>query len=172
MERIAKFEKVSWEQFLKDLLEKTSFTEEEIKNIYDHITLPKRATKHSAGYDFYAPYSFKLEAGKSTLIPTGIRAKIREDYVLMLYPRSSLGFKYRLQLNNTVGVIDADYYNANNEGHIFAKIINDSREDKMVDISSSEAFLQGIFTPFGITEDDDVDTERIGGVGSTTKRVK
>lgn len=168
MERVARFEKVSFEQFQKDMQD-TGFTSEEIREIYEGISLPRRATKYSAGYDFFAPYAISLKPGQSALIPTGIRVRIREDYVLMLYPRSSLGFKYRLQLNNTVGVIDADYYNAENEGHMFAKIINDSRESREIHISAKDAFIQGIFTPFGITEEDCVDTLRVGGIGSTSK---
>ena len=92
------------------------------------------------------------------------------NYVLKLYPRSGLGFKYRLQLNNTVGIIDSDYYYSDNEGHIFAKITNDSNEGKTVTINNGEGFMQGIFIEYGITVDDDTTEIRNGGFGSTTKK--
>lgn len=169
MNRIAKFEKVSLEQFKKDWEKNFETTETEIGEIYQNIQLPKRATRQSAGYDFYAPVSICLKPGEVKLIPTGIRAKMEDGYVLMLYPRSSLGFKYRMQLNNTVGVIDADYYNASNEGHIMVKFINDSREKINLVIDQGAGMVQGIFTSFGITVDDEVENERVGGLGSTTK---
>ena len=169
MERIAKFEKVSFEQFQKDWKKNFDATEEDIKAIYDSIQLPKRATKQSAGYDFYAPISLQLKPQEVKLIPTGIRAKMVDGYVLMLYPRSSLGFKYRMQLNNTVGVIDADYYFADNEGHIMVKFMNDSRDASTLVIEKGTGMVQGIFMPFGITMDDEVNQERKGGLGSTTK---
>lgn len=169
MEAIAKFEKVSFEQFYKDFSKIFDKTEQEVKQIYDNIHLPKRATKQSAGYDFYAPVDLEIQPGQVVLIPTGIRAKMREDYVLMLYPRSSLGFKYRMQLNNTVGVIDADYYNAQNEGHIMCKFINDSRDNKVLILQAGVGMIQGLFMSYGITIDDEVTEERTGGIGSTTK---
>ena len=85
------------------------------------------------------------------------------------YPRSGLGFKFRLQLNNTVGIIDSDYYNSDNEGHIFAKLTNDSNEGKTVQIKAGEGFMQGIFVEYGITVDDSVTDVRNGGFGSTTE---
>lgn len=110
------------------------FSKEELKNLYDNIKIPTRATSGSAGYDFSSPFHFTLEAGETIKVPTGIKCKIDEGWVLQLYPRSGLGFKYRLQLNNTVGIIDSDYYGSNNEGHIFAKITNDSNEDKTITV--------------------------------------
>ena len=97
-------------------------TEEVIREIYDGIRLPKRATAGSAGYDFFAPAAFTLKAGEMTKILTGIRARIDDGWVLKLYPRSGLGFKYRLQLNNTVGIIDSDYFYSDNEGHILQNL--------------------------------------------------
>lgn len=165
--RVAKFELVSYEQF------KSSFDnldENEIKNIYNSLKLPKRATKGSAGYDFFAPFKIVLNPGETIKVPTGIRCYMEPNYVLKLYPRSGLGFKYRLQLNNTVGIIDSDYYNSDNEGHIFAKITNDSNEGKTVTIEALTGFMQGIFVEYGITFDDDASEERNGGFGSTTKK--
>ncbi len=162
MNTVAKFEKVSFEQYAKDV--------EKADEIYENIQLPQRATKGSAGYDFYMPYDLTLVPGQTAKIPTGIRAKIADGWVLCLFPRSGLGFKYRLQLNNTVGIIDADYYLSDNEGHIFAKITNDSNEGKTMTLKQGEGFMQGIFMPFGLAEDDNVQTIRNGGFGSTTKK--
>ncbi|MGN0243433.1 MAG: deoxyuridine 5'-triphosphate nucleotidohydrolase [Lachnospiraceae bacterium] len=168
MKRIAQFMKVSYEQFEQDWKDTFGDTDS-IQNIYDRISLPKRATKASAGYDFYAPMDITLQPGETIKIPTGIRVKMEDNWVLKCYPRSGLGFKYRLQMNNTVGIIDADYYHSDNEGHIFAKITNDTNEEKTVSIKAGTGFMQGIFVEYGITIDDDASEERNGGFGSTTK---
>lgn len=170
MQRIAKFHKVSEEQFLKDWID--TFPEcrkEEASEIYQSVKLPKRATAGSAGYDFYAPVMIALKPGETAKIPTGIRVEMENNWVLKCYPRSGLGFKYRLQLNNTIGIIDSDYFYSDNEGHIFAKMTNDSKEGKIVEVASGEGFMQGIFVEYGITVDDDVTEARNGGFGSTTK---
>ena len=165
MKKVAQFHKVSLEQFTQswDL-------DGDPKAIYEQIQLPKRATKGSAGYDFFTPVAIELKPGQTIKIPTGIRVEMEENWVLKLYPRSGLGFKYRLQLNNTVGIIDSDYFYSDNEGHIFAKITNDSNEDKTVSLEASEGFMQGIFIEYGITFDDDATQIRNGGFGSTTKK--
>lgn len=169
MKRVAKFEKVSFPQF-KEGWEDVFGPQEPgvIEQIYQEIRLPKRATAGSAGYDFFAPAPICLRPGESLKVPTGVRVWMEPEWVLKCYPRSGLGFKYRLQLNNTVGVIDSDYYYSDNEGHIFSKITNDSREGKTVEISAGEGFMQGIFTEYGITLDDCADAVRNGGFGSTT----
>ena len=170
MERIAKFEKVSYNQFLKDFKDTfNNYNDEEIKAIYENIKLPKRATIGSAGYDVFSPIDFSLKPNETIKIPTGIRVKMECGWVLLNFPRSGLGFKYRLQLNNKVGIIDSDYYNADNEGHIFTKITNASNENKTVEVKAGQGFSQGIFMRFGITEDDEVSENRTGGFGSTTK---
>lgn len=170
MERIAKFHKVSYEQFEGDWKDTFGPIEtEEIKRIYEGIRLPARATAGSAGYDFYTPVAVTIRPGEIVKIPTGIRAEMNEGWVLAVFPRSSLGFKYRLQLNNTVGIIDSDYYFSDNEGHIFAKLTNDSKEGKTLTVEVGQGFMQGVFMPFGITEDDAATAVRNGGFGSTTK---
>lgn len=169
MKRIAKFEKVSFEQFEKDFKDCYPESKADIKEVYEAIQLPKRATKGSAGYDYFAPIDIVLKPGETTKIPTGIRCHMEEGWVLMNYPRSGLGFKFRLQLNNTVGIIDSDYYGAKNEGHIMSRITNDSNEGKTVEIKAGTGFIQGIFMEFGICEDDEADALRDGGFGSTTK---
>ncbi|MBO5711211.1 MAG: dUTP diphosphatase [Acholeplasmatales bacterium] len=159
--RIAQFELVSLEEYKKAI--------DNAEEIYADLKLPRRATAGSAGYDFFAPFDIILAPGETIKIPTGIRAKMEANYVLKLYPRSGLGFKYRLQLNNTVGIIDSDYYYSDNEGHIFAKITNDTNEGKTIEIKKGTGFMQGIFLEYGITFDDDVKDVRNGGFGSTTK---
>ena len=166
----AKFYKVSYEQFEEGFLDyNANASKEIIHNIYNELKLPKRATKGSAGYVFYTPIDVYLKPGETLKIPTGIRCEMNERWVLMIYPRSGLGFKYRLQLNNTVGVIDSDYFYSDNEGHIFIKITNDSNEGKIVDVKKGQGIAQGIFMQYGIVEDDDVSELRNGGFGSTTR---
>ena len=167
LNRIAEFQKVSKEQFVSDFEDTFGISGNEA---YEALRIPRRATTGSAGYDFYSPLDFTLNPGETIKIPTGIRSKIENGWVLMIYPRSGLGFKFRLQLNNTVGVIDSDYYNSDNEGHIMIKITNCSNENKTLSVKAGEAFAQGVFTPFGITYDDDADGERNGGFGSTTEQ--
>ena len=168
MNRIAQFSKVSYLQFAKDWKNTfESYDDETILKIYNNIKLPKRATSGSAGYDFYSPLSFTLKPSESIKIPTGIRVKINDGWFLSCYPRSGLGFMYRLQLNNTVGIIDSDYFNSSNEGHIMIKLTNASVEDLTLELSEGAAFAQGIFTEYGITFDDEASGVRDGGFGST-----
>lgn len=168
MQRIAKFSKVSWEQFAKDWKDGfVGINDEAIRKIYCGIDVPKRATKGSAGYDFFSPIGFTLPHGNTIKIPTGIRCEMNEDWVLMCFPRSGLGFKYRLRLNNTVGIIDSDFFFSDNEGHIFIKLTNEG--DYPMTVKAGDGFAQGIFLQYGITEDDTVTEKRNGGFGSTTK---
>ena len=164
--KIAKFEKVSYEQFKEDMSKTFNLDDNTIKDIYDKIILPKRATRQSAGYDFYAPITFSLNGDNDMIIPTGIRCNINDGWVLQLYPRSGHGFKYGLHLLNTVGIIDSDYYYANNEGHIMVKLSSKSH----CGIEEGQAFCQGIFMSYGITTDDNTTQTRIGGFGSTDKK--
>ena len=158
MKRIAQFFKVSESEYLKSGSLET----------YQDVILPRRATAGSAGYDFFAPEEFTLLPNQTAKIATGVRVRIDEGWVLKIYPRSSLGFKYRLRLDNTVGIIDSDYFNADNEGHIFIKITN--LGDKALTVEKSKAFAQGVFVEYGITVDDDCNEERTGGFGSTDKK--
>ena len=167
MKKIALFEKVSLNQYLIDMKKNFNFSDEEITELYNNIVLPKRATTGSAGYDFKVPFELKLNKDETLKIPTGIRVKMEPSWVLMLFPRSSLGFKYRMQLDNTVGIIDSDYYYSDNEGHIILKITNDSKQENQMIVEKNKGVCQGIFFEFGITEDDDVIETRNGGFGST-----
>ena len=170
MKKIAKFHKVSYGEFEKAWKgEFPEAKEDEIKAVYEELKLPKRATRGSAGYDFYTPFNIILKPGEMVKVPTGIRVEMEEGWVLKLYPRSGLGFKFRLQLNNTVGIIDSDYYGSVNEGHIQVKLTSASREGKTVEVDAGTGFSQGIFVEFGITVDDEADEVRNGGFGSTTR---
>ena len=170
MKRVGRFHKVSEKRFLEDW--KDTFgevQEEDVQKIYGDIRLPQRATSGSAGYDFFSPVDFTLQPGETVKIPTGIRVEMEPNWVLKCYPRSGLGFKFRLQMNNTVGIIDSDYFYSDNEGHIFAKLTNDTNEERTVALKAGTGFMQGIFVEYGITFDDDVTDIRNGGLGSTTK---
>lgn len=169
MKRIARFEKVSFEQFKKDVLKHIPrpYTDKEIKDIYDTIVLPTRATTGSAGYDFKCPFNnIFVDYNSGVVIPTGIRVKIDDGWVLSLYPRSGLGFSHGVELANTVGIIDSDYYNSDNEGHIMVKLTR-KFNNGIVMLDAGKAFAQGVFTEFGITEVDDACGIRNGGFGST-----
>ena len=170
MKRIAQFFKVSFDQFFIDYSNLfPSVTEKEIREMYNRIALPQRATEGSAGYDFFTPVMITLKPKQSIQIPTGIRVKLEPGWMLQCYPKSGHGTKFRLQLDNTVGIIDSDYFYAKNEGHILVKISNDSNEQKTLKIFPNKAFCQGIFVEYGITIDDEVSEKRIGGFGSTKK---
>ncbi len=170
MNKVGRFGKVSKKQFLDDLNKRFKNISDEDK-IYEEIKKPKRGTKGSAGYDFYLPMDIVLEAGESIVIPTGIRAYMIEGWVLTCFPRSGLGMKYRLQLDNTVGIIDSDYFYADNEGHIMIPLTNDSKQGKTLELKAGDRFAQCIFMPFGIVEDDDCQEIRTGGFGSTDKKL-
>ena len=167
MKQIAQFQKVSLNQYISDMKKVFDLDDGILKQYYDEIILPKRATSGSAGYDFKLPFEVKLQPNETIKVPTGIRVKMETNWVLLLVPRSSLGFKYRLQLDNTVGVIDSDYYNSDNEGHISLKLSNDTKEGKVLELEKNKGICQGIFFEFGITIDDDTVEKRNGGFGST-----
>lgn len=178
MNQIAKFEKVSYEQFKKDWLasdpalkaaldtapesEKTGLLNA-IFGIYCKIRLPERATEGSAGYDFFLPINLHMEPGKTYKFPTGIRCQIDQGWVLTLFPKSGLSFKCGTKFLNVIPVIDSDYYNSDNEGHILMGMT----VDQMVDFTAGQKIAQGVFLPFGITTDDNVKEKRNGGFGST-----
>lgn len=153
------FKKISFKQFKKDITED--------KNLYEEYILPKRATKFSAGYDFFSLFDFQIRPGEIKKIPTGIKVNMNIDEVLFIVVRSSQGFKYNIRLVNQVGVIDKDYYNNNdNEGHIWLKLHNQG--DKDYNVKKGDAICQGIFTKFLTIDEDEVLEERVGGIGSTS----
>lgn len=169
--RVALFEKVSKEQYIKDMLGHNliSIDNKEVLDWYEDIQLPVRGTRGSAGYDFICPVDIELKPGEELVVCTGVRCMMKENWVLKAYPRSSSGTRYRIQFNNTVPILDSDYYFSENEGHIMFKIINDGREGKVFKLNKGEKLCQGVFVEYGITVDDDVETVRTGGFGSTGK---
>ena len=154
-----KFEKISLKEFIKD----TGLTEKE----YNQVQIPCRATQNSAGYDFHLLEDLTLKPNEIKKIPTAIKAKMNKDEVLLIYVRSSLGFKYNLRLCNGTGIIDSDYYNnENNEGHIFIKIQNEGTET--IHLKAKDRFAQGIFMKYLTTDNEDkINNTRQGGIGST-----
>ena len=158
---IARFSRVSEEQLRADL------TGWEDPMAREEIPLPRRSTAGSAGYDFVTPVRLELAPGQSAVIPTGMRAEMEAGWVLMLFPRSGLGFRHGIRLRNTVGIIDSDYARAENEGHILVKLENPS--DHLVVIERGERFCQGVFLPCGLAEEEEVLPDRRGGMGSTGK---
>ena len=167
-----KFEKVSLKQFAEDVRKvlMPHATDEQIKEFYDSIELPKRGSKGSAGYDFYCPIPFELKEEEwgdvSITIPTGIRAIMPEDVFLQIVPRSGIGFKTGVYLANTVGIIDSDYAESSNEGHILVKLCSNF---KSLVIDKGDRFVQGIFQKYCVVTDDDAEEKRTGGFGSTGK---
>ncbi len=168
------FEKVSKGQFLKDIEkhQQVNLEEPTIKShmefAYDiFVSPPKRATSGSAGYDFVSPISVCINPGQKIVVPTGIRARMAKEKVLLIVPRSSLGFKYQIGLANTIGVIDSDYYFGDNEGHIMIALENRGQEQVLIE--AGDRFAQGLFVSYFTTDDDDAIGERTGGMGSTGK---
>ena len=158
---IARFEKVSLNQFKQDVLKQLN----DIAFDYENIQIPLRATSGSAGYDFYCPFDLVIKPNETIKIPTGIRCFIENGYVLQIYPRSSLGFKYQMALMNSVGIIDSDYYNADNEGHIIVAIVN--KGDKDIVLNKGDRFVQGVFYKYYLALEQENTNERHGGFGST-----
>ena len=156
---IARFTHVSKAQYAEDMKDREGVLP------LEEIPLPRRATAGSAGYDFVSPLEVTVPPGGTALIPTGIRAEMEEGWVLLLFPRSSLGFRHSLRLANTAGVIDSDYAFAKNEGHIMVKLRNPLPDP--VTIGRGDRFCQGIFLPYGTAEEEDVLAKRSGGIGST-----
>lgn len=168
MQTVAKFEKVSYEEFTRACAQIGLNNPKIVAAIYDAIKLPRRATSGSAGYDFFAPFDIDVPVdGPGSLIPTGIHCKLDPGYVLMLYPRSGLGFKYRMRLSNTIGVIDEDFIGSDSEGHIMAKITNEG--ERPLHIEQGKAFIQGVISPYFLAEEETVTATRNGGMGSTDR---
>ena len=155
------FEKISFEQFKKDIADDI--------DLYNNYILPKRATKYSAGYDFLAINDITIKPGEIVKIPTGYKAKFNNDEALLLMMRSGLGFKYNLRFTNQIGLIESDYYNnESNEGHMWVSIQNEGKEE--ITIKKNNAYCQSVFIKFLITDDDNVTDIRKGGLGSTDRR--
>lgn len=175
---IMHFEKITREQWVKDVINSYQLeylTEghfEKINKLYDGIKLPKRATKYSAGYDFYVNGDVVIPWGDSYIIPTGIRwvcdKEEDKNKALQIYPRSGIGFRTGVRLMNTVGIIDADYWEGNNEGHIMLKLYNPMNSH--LHVKDGDAIVQGVITEYHTCDDEEEIVEkRTGGMGSTDK---
>lgn len=162
---VARFYKVSPQQFYEDLQRVRKDIPKPFIAKYHSIRLPERATRDAAGYDFFMPLSIELMPGMEAHFPTGIRCQITPGWFLMLAPRSGLGFKYYLHMANTVGVIDSEYYASDNEGHIMCKMRNDGHDTVL--LLEGHRYMQGIFVQHGITDNDNATKKRNGGFGST-----
>jgi len=162
--RVGLFEKVSVEAFVT-ACSKIGIPEEAAIKMYTDLELPTRATSGSAGYDFHIPFAVTLAPGQTVEFPTGIRCWMDADWVLVMAPRSGLGFKNRLQLDNTIGIIDSDYFYSDNEGQISIKMTNNGNTE--LELVEGHRVAQGMFLPYGITLNDNVTTTRNGGYGST-----
>lgn len=138
-----------------------------VKVFYD-IKLPARADKRSAGYDFFLPKDVDLHPGRKVMVFLDVKAYMQDDEVLKIYPRSSLGAK-GLTLTNTVGVIDASYYeNAGNDGNIGLSLLNTS--GITIQLKAGDRIAQGVFQKYLVTDEDNVLREsREGGFGSSGK---
>ncbi len=156
-----KFEKISFEQFSKDV--------ENNEDLYNSYSLPVRKTKTSAGYDFESLKDFTLKPNETIKIPTGVKVCMNSDEVLMIFVRSSQGFKYNIRLCNQVGVIDSDYYNnKDNEGHIWIRLQNHGERDYIV--KKGDAIGQGVFMKFlSVDDEEEITNTRESGLGSTNK---
>lgn len=134
---------------------------------YPEAQLPERATKGSAGYDFFVAEDISIGPGSIVLVPTGVKAQIDEGYWLELAVRSSTPRKLGLILANGIGIVDSDYYNnPDNEGHIMFQVYNIS--DHGVILHKGDRIGQGVFVSYGLTDDDNVERLRTGGFGSTS----
>ena len=154
------FQKISFEQFKKEI--------KDDKELYDEYELPRRSTKYSAGYDFFALEDFEINPGEIKKIPTGYRSKFKSDEVLMIFVRSSMGFKYNVRLTNQVGIIDADYFdNDETKGHMYVSLQNEG--DKVFKVKKGEAYAQGIFLKY-LTCGEEVEKERKSGTGSPLRK--
>ena len=155
-----RFHKISFEQFKKDISDDAE--------LYENYATPKRKTKKSAGYDFYAIEDFEIKPGEIKKIPTGIKIEIPDDEMLMLFARSSMGFKYNIRMCNQVGIIDADFYNnPSNEGHMWFALQNEG--DKEYTVKAGEAFGQGVIVKY-FTCGEEVEEERTGWSGKPEER--
>ena len=158
------FEKVSFEQFEKDYIALYGESPA-IRDIYDRIKLPERSTSGAAGYDFFSHSRYCVLGQNTCHILTGIRVKMPKNVVFLILPRSSIGIKKGVGLANTIGVIDSDYYYADNEGHIHIVLRNYGPNNAHIDIG--DKFAQGMFVPYYLADGDETQTVRTGGLGST-----
>jgi dUTP pyrophosphatase len=145
---VRKFEKISFDQFAKDLNERT-----DVKKLYDELQTPKRGTVSAAGYDFFTPFSFTIKPREIVKVPTGMKVMMEKDECLLLIVRSSVGIKYNVRMCNQIGLIDSDYYdNTRNEGHMWYAIQNEGESDFVV--NKGDRIIQGVFIKYLLCSDE------------------
>jgi dUTP pyrophosphatase len=140
-----KFEKISFEQFKKDISDDNE--------LYNNFRMPCRETKFAAGYDFFSLFDFVMKPGEVKKIPTGIKVAMENDEFLALVVKGGQGFKYNVRLINQFGVADKDFYNnPGNEGHLWIGLKNEGNLDYVV--RKGDGIAQGIFMKYLVTDDD------------------
>lgn len=165
-----RFEKVSLDAFTKDLLKQLpNWDAGGAKTAWGRITLPKRSTRYSAGYDICTPVEIVIPPHERRIIPTGIKVifapEEMDTWHLQMYVRSSVGIKQGVVLTNGTGIIDPDYQFAENDGDMMLALLNTS--DRLVKYKVGDRICQAVFAIHGLTSDDEAGGRRIGGVGST-----
>lgn len=179
-----KFERVSEDQFLEDCEHLMGMDIRECCYDYNAIQLPRASTPYSAGFDFCSPLTIDVPTNQIIWIPTGIRWVVNHENVaeafgemvglqLQLYPRSGLSTKFGIRLANTVGIVDSDYSDSDNEGHIILAMIRDMTSvfnPPIFRFPQGDRVAQGIVQPYiknmKFTK---ADASRNGGFGSTGK---
>lgn len=156
------FEKINYDQFKKDICDN--------KELYNSYDLPKRATKQSAGYDFFALDDIEIKKGQIKKIATGVKVKLNDGEFLALFVRSGMGTRNNIRMCNQVGIVDADYYgNDTNDGHIFVFLQNEGQTD--FKIKKGQHFVQGIFQKYlTVDNEEEINEKRLGGFGSTSEK--
>lgn len=131
-----------------------------------NIHIPHRKTAMSAGYDIESAVDEDVLPGAIKIIPTGLKAYMEADEYLAVYIRSSIAIKQGVMLANGTGIIDADYFdNEDNEGHIMCALYNASNH--IFHISKGDRIAQGIFLKYLVADHDVAGGKRVGGIGST-----
>lgn len=140
---------------------------DEVKRIYPTLQLPVRSDDKSAGYDFFSPIDITLLPAQKTILFLDVKAYMGDDEVLKIYPRSSMGIKKGLMLSNTVGIVDASYYNnPGNDGNIGLALLNTSGVG--IEIKKGDRIAQGVFTKYLLADGDNPTSDlRTGGMGSS-----
>lgn len=153
-----------------ELVSKEEYEKTDAELPYEELVLPKRSTVKAGGYDVISTKTFTLKVGETITVPTGFKAYMQDGEILMLAPRSGVGFKYQIQLANTIGVGDGDYYNCEgNEGHYFVRLVN--RGTKDWEVKAGDRIVQAMFMPILLADGDDFKSGEIrkNGFGSTGK---
>lgn len=153
-----------------ELVSKDEYEKSDGELAYEDLKLPTRSTAKAGGYDVISTKTFTLKVGETITVPTGFKAYMQDGEILMLAPRSGVGFKYQIQLANTIGVGDGDYYNCeDNEGHYFVRLVN--RGTKDWEVKAGDRIIQAMFMPILLVDGDDFNSGNVrkGGFGSTDK---